>query len=296
MVRMEMDNPFRYHENLLRIAQLDQLRSESLGSDKIVIALIDGLVDQNHSAFHDTNIVSYLLDNETSYGQIGTNHATMIASMLVGKDSRLLGICPQCTLKNIAIVDRTFEQFELTPQQVARRLSLAICKAVELGAHLIQISMEFSADNNIAFNEVYESLKWASEHGVITVISAGNSAALSLNKIYSAPHVIPVGMLDKNGNPHQSSSFGKTMTMKGLLAPGEGIYGALANEQYGMVSGSSYAASFVTGALALLLSIFSGRPIQEIHYALLQRESISLTAPKKLNGNQTYFFLRKHFK
>jgi subtilisin family serine protease len=281
-----------YNEALLRLAGIDHLMQMSQGSAQLIIALIDGLADTSHPEFSGVKISTWLPHEKSDYGSVGTDHATMIASMLVAKGPSLLGICSNCSLLNIAIADKKFERSELSPLQVAKKISLGIKKAVEEGADIIQISMEFSSDKNIAFDEVYETLRWASQHRVITVISAGNRSSLGLSKIYSAPNVIPVGMLDHNGIPHTRTSFGNTMALRGLMAPGEGIYGAMSSQPYGTASGSSYAASFVTGTLALLKSFFSNRTNEEILFALLQNSPINPAIHKKLNGNHAYHLLK----
>ena len=88
----------------------------SQGSARVIIALIDGLVDTSHPGFCGVTISRWLANDKADYGKVGSDHATMIASMLVGKEFSLLGICTDCPLINIAIADKKFERFELSPQ------------------------------------------------------------------------------------------------------------------------------------------------------------------------------------
>ena len=265
---------------LLRLARIEKLRALSSGDPNICIALLDGPVYRNHPCFKNARIdTGSELKAESSLAAI--DHATCLASMLVGRGERVLGLCPDCTLLSFPIIDKHFQAGSLSPTVAAARISKAIMQAADSGASVIQLSLEFSTEFAKPFRQVGDALRYAAIRGVNTVMAAGNHPTLGGAEVLTAPGVVPVGMAGSDGMPHPSGALGASIGMRGSLAPGTDIPGAVMPDRYVRQAGSSYAASFVTATYALLRSQNPQKASTSIWEALL-RPNVGLRHPNSI--------------
>jgi minor extracellular protease Epr len=113
---------------------------------------------------------------------------------------------------------------------------------------------------NMSFgmNEVSETLHQvinrAYKKGIVMVASAGNGGSTSKNIDYPAvyPETIAVAASTRNNRIADFSSRGKGID---VAAPGVQILSTLPGNRYADMSGTSMAASHVTGTVALLLQL-----------------------------------------
>lgn len=95
--------------------------------------------------------------------------------------------------------------------------------------------------------------------GIIPVFAAGNDGQRGDNSIYypaSSPHVIAVGALRGHERAYFSSTGGNLQEKPDFMMPGYGIWGLRSDQgNYGSMSGTSQAAPFLSGLIALLLQI-----------------------------------------
>src|SRR5690349_2966760 len=125
------------------IAEIDGLKElwiETHGDPRIVIAVLDGPVDQSHPCFVDTNLLSLetLVSATVTLGA-ASQHGTHIASVIFGQHgSPVTGIAPSCSGLIVPIFEEG-DSGELAPcSQID--LARAILQAVQHGAHIINIS------------------------------------------------------------------------------------------------------------------------------------------------------------
>jgi subtilisin family serine protease len=95
---------------------------------------------------------------------------------------------------------------------------------------------------------------------VIVVAAAGNQGTLGSTAITSHPWVIPVAAYDLAGRPLGQSNLGNSIGRRGLGALGDRVTSLGTDGKPITLGGTSAAAPFVTGAIALLWSEFPDVP------------------------------------
>jgi subtilisin family serine protease len=97
---------------------------------------------------------------------------------------------------------------------------------------------------------VHSAIREAAAAGIIVVCAAGNDGG-SVNYPAAYQETIAVGAVDSHGNACEFSSRGKEIA---VAAPGQDITSCWLSDGYATVSGTSMAAPFVAGVLALYIS------------------------------------------
>src|SRR5262249_60244108 len=112
------------------------------------------------------------------------------------------------------------------------------------------------------------TLNQSARRGVIIVAAAGNQGTLGSSVITRHPSVIPVAACDRNGRPLNVSNLGRSIGRRGLSAPGDEVTSLGAGGGLRTFGGTSAAAPFVTGTLALLWSAFPAAAPAAINHAI----------------------------
>jgi subtilisin family serine protease len=74
---------------------------------------------------------------------------------------------------------------------------------------------------------------------------------------------------DSQGHPISSSNLGASIGRRGLSAPGANITSLGVNGRSLMFGGTSAATPFVSGAIALLWSVFPQATIAQVHFSVI---------------------------
>jgi subtilisin family serine protease len=115
-----------------------------------------------------------------------------------------------------------------------------------------------------------EALNHAARRDVIVVAAAGNQSTIGSSVITRHRWVIPVVACDQTGRPRNESTLGSSIGRRGLRAPGDSITSLASEGGSMMLSGTSVAAPFVTGTIALLWSLFPQATASQIRFATTQ--------------------------
>jgi subtilisin family serine protease len=141
-----------------------------------------------------------------------------------------------------------------TPNASASELADAIVDCIEAGARILNLSLALAMPSPNREAKLEQALDYAAVHGTIVVAAAGNQGTLGGSAISRHPWVIPVAACDLVGKPLAVSNLGRSIARRGLMAPGDTITSLGITTQPVTSGGTSAAAPFVTGAIALLLS------------------------------------------
>jgi subtilisin family serine protease len=243
------------------------------GRREVAIGLIDGPVVTNHSDLVAENIRDISDPHSgtcTQADSFACTHGTFVAGILcTKKGSPAPAICPNCTLLVRPIFAETNSGKADMPKATPEELATAIVETIEAGARVVNLSAALASLSSKGERKLDEALIKAKtwRHcrcGGRNQGTAGSSA------ISRHPCVISVVACDFRGNPIKYSNLGSSIGRRGLRAPGDGITSLGADGKPRTFGGTSAAAPFVTGAIALLYSAFPSASAAKIKLAVTQ--------------------------
>jgi subtilisin family serine protease len=259
----------------LDLVKLTPLMEITSGRPEVMIGLIDGPVAVGDSDLVHENIreVPGKISGRCVQSQsIACAHGTFVAGILCAKRNSLApAICPDCTLLVRPIFSETASPNELIPSATPEELAMAIIECIDAGARLLNLSAALgqvaSAKGERA---LAQALDYAAARGVIVVAASGNQGTVGSTVITQHPAVIAVAACDAVGRPLSLSNYGSSIGRRGLSAPGEGVTSLGANGKGLPSGGTSVAAPFVTGVLALVWSEFFDASASQLRLAVTQ--------------------------
>jgi len=217
------------------------------------IAIIDTGVDGSHPDLQGAVVGGADFsglgssDGQTPVGE-DRRHGTMVASLAAGRGNGggngVLGSAPAAELLSVSI---SFRGGLISPDdQVAQ----AVRYAVDNGADVISLSL---TRNTRDWPESWdEAFAYAAKRDVVVVAAAGNrgSGTVSVGAPATMPGVLTVGGVTQEGVASDAaSSQGINI---GVMAPSEGLVGAIPGGGYVSWSGTSGATPIVAGIVALV--------------------------------------------
>ncbi|MBO4690662.1 MAG: S8 family peptidase [Paludibacteraceae bacterium] len=231
----------------------------TIGDPNIKIAIIDMGVDLLHNEFMQSLgvgvINSYDCHTEknslTTYGDHGTHVGGIIKAD--HNNGQIAGVAPQC---KILPISSPLSNKKATSKELAS----GFMWAVNQGADVINCSW---GDHSGKYKKLHtsmleEAIAYAlvygrNKKGCVVVFAAGNENSSIDYPGNVFPQALNVGSVGKACyNKSNFSSYGEELD---VVAPGEGIYSTIPNNQYATLSGTSMAAPHVSGIAGLILSI-----------------------------------------
>jgi subtilisin family serine protease len=230
----------------------------STGNGKITVAVIDSGLAYNHpdikaNVWHDVTdppsagiTVGYNFVSSNANPADDNGHGTHVAGIIgaVGDNGvGVVGVNWHVQIMPLKFLDSSGSGYT---SNAVRALNFA----VNHGAIIVNASFGGGGyDSAMA-----AAIANARAHGVIVVTAAGNDGTDNdttpeYPASYSSDNLVSVAAIDQSDHLASFSDYGKTVS---IAAPGVGILSTLPNGKYGSYSGTSMAAPFVTGALALV--------------------------------------------
>ncbi len=258
----------------LEVVKLSPLMQRTAGRREIAIGLIDGPVNASHPDLAGSTIQEIpgtLRGTCARASSTACMHGTFVAGILLARrGSSAPAICPDCTLLVRPIFAEAASGNGDMPSATPAELAAAIVETVKAGARVINLSAALLQPSGKGERELVQALDFAAARGVITVAAAGNQGTVGSSAITRHPWVIPVAGCDLSGRPMGESNFGSSIGRRGLSAPAQDISSLGTNGEPRSFHGTSAAAPFVTGTIALLLSEFPSATDTDVKLALLQ--------------------------
>lgn len=213
-------------------------------------------VDLDYTHFGDWRTPDPIPDDEAGHG-------TNVASIIAAEGNNKIGIVGLANKSKILNV----RAFDITGNGETDDIANAIIYSAIRGVDII----------NMSFGDYFSSylledaIKFALSMGCILVASAGNDDKAIPHYPSDYKDVISVGSIGKNSKKSGFSNWGINLS---LLAPGEEIITCESGGGFGISSGTSFSAPFVSAAIALYLEKFSKSNATEI------RSHLEATATK----------------
>ncbi len=204
----------------------------------------NGIDDDNNRIVDDVHGANMFdFDNNV---EDDNGHGTHVAGIVAARQGNGIGgsgVAPDAKILPVKILDSNMAGNTDT-------LAFGIRYAVDRGAKILNVSVNTDAQTET----VDSAVRYAGEHGAIIVASAGNNGRnIDLQPSFPAsladPAVFSIAAESENGLLWKLSNTGQGVD---LAAPGEHIASTARNSSYQSRTGTSAAAPFVAGSLALL--------------------------------------------
>ncbi|MDX2560229.1 S8 family serine peptidase [Streptomyces sp. TX20-6-3] len=215
------------------------------------MAVLDGPVDLSHPclAGADLTRLDTLVQEPAGTGPMSL-HGTHVTSLIFGTPgSPVTGLAPRCRGLLLPVF-RDGGDGRVPQMDLAR----AIERAVEEGAHVINISGGERTEADQADALLARALRLCEDRGVLVVSAVGNDGADTHQVPAAVPSVLAVGAAAADGRPLDISNWGADYRGHGVLAPGQDIEGAAPGGGLAALTGSSFATPLVAGTAALLVA------------------------------------------
>lgn len=198
------------------------------------VAILDSGIEPGHPAMEGA--VKEHRNFTTDCSPYDTNgHGTHVAGVLAGRGS-MRGVAPQAELLSFKVLNNN-------GAGSLQHVTQAIHAAIEAKANIIVMSLGCP----VSVPYLQEACANAAEQGIAVVCAAGNDGG-SVNYPAAYGSVIAVGAVDQDGQVCEFSCRGREIA---VAAPGYQITSAWLGGKYATLSGTSMAAPFVAGVLAL---------------------------------------------
>jgi len=247
-----------------RAIYLDEVMPINRGHPKVTVAVLDTGVSMNHPEYHANLLPGKdfvdILDGAGEFigDYLGedteptdeTGHGTHVVGIIAAKGLGMPpGVAARCKILPVRVLGTMKRGNERHGAGSDGNINNGLKWAIDQGADVINMSLGMRRTGiGLPHQEIVE---YARQKGVTIVAASGNDGQNERYYPGALPHVIAVGAIDDDGRVAAFSTYGEQVS---LVAPGTEIYSTYLDDGYAFSSGTSHAAPFVSGAVALLKS------------------------------------------
>jgi thermitase len=211
----------------------------SIGSNALVIAVIDTGCDPNHPDLSASYVPGWnFVDGNSNWSDV-EGHGTEVAGSAAAfgnNGTGVVGVSWNARIMPLRVADANGYAYFST-------IATALNYAADNGAKIANISF----DSIPGSSSVQNAAQYMWNKGGLTVVAAGNSG---IDPGFSAStYMIVVSATNKSNAKTSWSNYGRFVTVS---APGESIYTTTRGGGYRSVSGTSFSAPIVCGSLAVI--------------------------------------------
>lgn len=225
-----------------RSISVEQGWDVSTGSESVVVAVIDTGVDASHPDLQGRIVAGYDFVNNDSDPTDDHDHGTAVAGIIAATGNNGIGVAGMDWRAKIMPV----KVLGSNAAGVTSGVVKGILWAADHGASVINLSLV-----SVDITTLHDAVKLAVAKGVVVVGAAGNDG-MEL-PLYPAayPEAIAVSAWDTD-RPAIYSNYGSHVD---VAAPGVTVYTTMLGGGYGLFSGTSASAPFVSGLAALVRGV-----------------------------------------
>jgi len=243
---------------------LDEAHAVTQGDGAITIAILDTGVDLKHPEYREALLEGYdfvdiLSDAQDFIGDYldadpipddEVGHGTHVSGIVAASGKNMpRGVAPKCKLLPVRVLAAMSKDGHPIGAGLVENINNGVKWAIDHGADVVNMSLGVRhTGGGLPHKEVID---YAQRKGVTVVAASGNDGQHDLYYPGAFPSVIAVGAADDNGDVAPFSTYGDQVS---FIAPGVDVYSTWLEDGYAFSTGTSHAAPFVTGAVALLKS------------------------------------------
>ena len=211
------------------------------------------VLDTGISTHSDLNIAGGVstVDYTNSYDD-DHGHGTHVAGIIASKDNGIgtTGVASEADIYSVKVQDSTGKGDLM---DIIEGIDWAIKNDMDM------MNMSFGTDRHSA--TLKAKINEAVSKGMIVVASSGNTGDSKMMYPANYDNVIAVGATDQNNNLASFSARGPALD---IVAPGVEIASTHIDDKYAIGSGTSQAAPYVTGMLALYMEKYPNKSAKEL--------------------------------
>lgn len=244
----------------LEAINAEQAWEVTTGHSDVVVAIIDTGLQINHPEFANNEIINPLNATSDPYGddyvEDFNGHGTHVTGIAVndGQSGEIAGVAWDVGIMPIRVLN--YQTGGIMTNYLVEALTSLGDYAENNPEKRVVANMSLGGRGySVALKE---AIDYANQRGVLVVAAAGNQYKRVIGFPASYNSVLSVAASDPY---HRKAIFSSEGFYNSIAAPGDTIYSTYIVSDYDYLSGTSMAAPFVTGAVALLLSTEWGKDL-----------------------------------